>query len=283
MAESKNTIRRTNAWFAGPHKDALIYLMVAIFLVELIVGGVAFFYGLMHAAPETPGGPPLARFPWLAWAVAAVLTPVGLLLILHLAGSWVAGMLGREDALGTSPVGEASSASDAAQVPQQVQKLYAMVRSAPSVVLLLGILLLGAALFFVDGAFAALQRFGAALVPYIPWLAGSFAALILLCYLGHCWFVYRHHRLQEEYAYRRDVLERTGMVLVDKHCVALPQHDTMPLLEGQIMEARALPSTPSDTLPPPEDNNTPPPSETKVTESPTVQAHSIDTEKPDNA
>ena len=35
-------------WFAGQHKDALMYLMIAIFFVELVVGGVAFFYGVLY-------------------------------------------------------------------------------------------------------------------------------------------------------------------------------------------------------------------------------------------
>ena len=32
--------------------------------------------------------------------------------------------------------------------------------------------------------------------------------------------------MEQEYAYRREVLERTGMVLMDKSCVALPPSDT---------------------------------------------------------
>ncbi len=230
------------AWYAGPHKDALIYLMVAIFMVELIVGGVSFFYGLMHAAPETPGGPPLARFPWLGWAAAAVLAPVGLMLIVHLAGAWVSHMLGRER--GASPAGEGggATAADAEQVPERLRRFYAIIRNAPTVVLLLGILLLGAGLFFVDGAFSALMRLGGTLTPYIPWLAGSVAAMIAVCYLVHRWFVYRHHRLQEEYAYRREVLERTGIVLVDRSCMPLPQAGEQSPLPGvQAVAARALP------------------------------------------
>lgn len=146
------------AWYAGPYKDALLYLMVAIFLVELAVGGVSFFYGVMHAAPETPGGPPLARFPWLGWAVAAVLAPVGLMLLVHLSGTWVARFLGREDAAPAAK--EAGSDADEAQVPERLRRFYAIIRNAPTVVLLLGILLLGAGLFFVDGAFTALVLHG---------------------------------------------------------------------------------------------------------------------------
>lgn len=219
-------------WYAGPYKDALTYCMVALFLVELIVGGVAFFYGLVHAVPETPGGPPLARFPWLGWSLAAVLAPVALLLIVHLAGTWVAHMLGRED-------GAASGTADS-HVPPQVQRLYAIIRNAPTVVLLLGILLLGAALFFVDGAFSAVMRLGTALLPYIPWLAGSFAALLAVCYLGQRWFVYRQQRMQEEYAWRRQVLERTGIVLMDKSSLPLPGHGPESL-QGRVLEAQALP------------------------------------------
>lgn len=49
---------------------------------------------------------------------------------------------------------------------------------------LVGILLLGAGLFFVDGALTALVSLGGALTRYIPWLAGSAAALLAVCYLG---------------------------------------------------------------------------------------------------
>lgn len=228
------------AWYAGPYKDALIYLMVAIFFVEMIVGGISFFYGVMHAAPDVPGGPPLARFPWFGWAVAAVLAPVGLMLIVHLSGTWVSRYLGREDNI-QGGQGSGQTADDE-QVPERLRRFYAIIRNAPTVVLLLGIMLLGAGLFFVDGAFSALMRLGGALAEYIPWIAGSLAALIAVCYLVHRWFVYRHHRMQQEYEYRREVLERTGIVLVDKGCIPLPQNEVQRLaLGGHVVEAQALP------------------------------------------
>ena len=241
--------RSTSAqpWYAGQHKDALLYLMIAIFFVELVVGGVAFFYGVMHAAPEVPGGPPLARFPWLVWALAAILAPVGLILIVHLAGTWVSRFLGREarDADGSGAAGAASG--DADQVPERLQRFYAIIRNAPTVVVLLGILLLGAALFFVDGAFTALVGLGQSLTPYIPWIAGSVAAMIAICYLVHRLFVYRHHRMQQEFAYRREVLERTGIVLVDKNYIPLPQSEEQRLAlgEARVVDAQAaLPPVP---------------------------------------
>jgi len=213
--------------------------MVAIFFVELVVGGVSFFYGVMHSAPEVPGGPPLARFPWLGWAVAAVLAPVGLMLIVHLSGTYVSRYLGREEA---PPTDNGEGFADNEQVPERLRRFYAIIRNAPTVVLLLGIMLLGAGLFFVDGAFSALVRLGGALTPYVPWIAGSIAAMIAVCYLVHRWFVYRHHRMMQEYEYRREVLERTGIVLVDKGCVPLPQTEAQRFaLDGQVVDAKALP------------------------------------------
>ncbi|MDD4701218.1 MAG: hypothetical protein PHI96_03260 [Desulfovibrio sp.] len=231
-------------WYAGQYKDALMYLMIAIFFVELVVGGVAFFYGVMHAAPQVPGGPPMARFPLLGWALAAILAPVGLILIVHLAGTWVSHFLGREardmgETEGAGTTGRASS--DADQVPERLQRFYAIIRNAPTVVLLLGIMLLGAALFFVDGAFTALVGLGQALTPYIPWIAGSVAAMIAICYLVNRLFVYRHHRMQQEFAYRREVLERTGIVLVDKNYIPLPQSEEhrLALGEARVVDAQA--------------------------------------------
>lgn len=210
-------------WYAGEHRDALVYLLIAVFFIELIVGGVAFFYGIMHAAPESPGGPPVARFPWLAWCLAAVLAPVGLLLIVHLAGTWLSRTLERDAAPeGDTDFMPEGPATGQDALPEGLRRFYAMVRNAPTLVVLLGILLLGAGLFFVEGALAALGRAGVALIPYIPWIAGSLAALLAVCFLGHAWFVYRQRRMEQEYAYRREVLERTGMILMDKSCVALP-------------------------------------------------------------
>ena len=213
-------------WYAGEHKDALFYLLIAVFFLELVVGGVAYFYGIMHAAPETAGGPPVAHFPWLAWCLAAVLAPVGLLLVVHLAGTWLSRTLTREDAQAEAGApGQEPPGAGQENLPEGLRRFYAMVRNAPTLVVLLGILLLGAGLFFAEGALSALGRAGVALIPYIPWIAGSLAALLAVCFLGHAWFVHRQRRMEQEYAYRREVLERTGMVLMDKSCVALPPSD----------------------------------------------------------
>lgn len=220
-------------WYAGEHQEALFYLLIAIFFIELIVGGVAFFYGIIHASPETTGGPPLARFPWLAWAMSAVLAPVALFLIVHLAGSWLSRAMTREE----TQTNDSAAAPGSEQLPEGMQRFYASVRHAPTLVLLLGILLLGAGVFFVEGAFAAIMELGKTLVPYIPWIAVSLGGLLAVCFLAHAIMVYRQRKMEAEYAWRREVLEKTGLVLVDKSAAALPQNSAQrALLAPQTLE-----------------------------------------------
>lgn len=235
-------------WYAGEHQDALFYLLIAVFFIELIVGGVAFFYGIIHAEPEVAGGPPMARFPWLAWGISAVLAPVGLLLIVHLAGSFLSGALTRD---GEQAAGASSAGLDDENLPEGMKRFYASVRHAPTLVLLLGALFAGVGLFFVEGAFSALVELGKALVPYIPWIAGALGALLAVCFLVHAIMVFKQRKMENEFAWRREVLEKTGLVLVDKSSVALPRDATQAALiapETKALED-ALDVTPRKELP----------------------------------
>lgn len=204
-------------WTESRHKDAIIYLLVAIFLLELAVGGAAVIYGIMHAAPLEPGGPALPRFPWLGWGLAALLLPVGLLLILHLSGLLVARTLerpaGGQDAPEAASAGQ-SAGKAATPLPPHVERFYSMVRHAPTVVILLSLLVFGGLLLFVDGLVETFGRLGGALLPYLPWIVGGLVVFLTVCYVARQFFLYRHHQMEREYAFRQAVLERTGIVLL---------------------------------------------------------------------
>lgn len=232
-------------WYAGEHQDALFYLLIAVFIVELAVGGIAFFYGIIHAKPEAIDGPPIAQFPWLAWALAAVLSPVALLLIVHLAGSWLSKALKNDDQEKSS---DTQANQNKEELPAGMRRFYAAVRQAPTIVLLSAILLIGALLFFMDGALSTLRQLGIALLPYFPWLAGCGAALLGTCFFVHAFMVYKQRKLENEYAWRREVLEKTGLVLVDKASLPLPQNEEQKALlypdglpPNQILDVDALP------------------------------------------
>ena len=211
---ASSTTTHASHWAESRHKDVIIYLLVAIFLLELAVGGASAIYGIMHAEPVEPGGPPLPRFPWLGWGLAALLLPVGLLLILHLSGLLVARTLERP-AGGESPAeGQSAGQAAATSLPPHVERFYSMVRHAPTVVILLSLLFFGGLLLFVDGLVDTLGRLGGALLIYLPWIVGGLVIFLTVCYVTRQFFLYRHHQMEREYAFRQAVLERTGIILL---------------------------------------------------------------------
>ncbi len=196
------------------HKELLFYLSVAIFFLELIVGGVAFFYGIIHAEPGVNGGPPQFQFPWLAYGIAAVVAPAALLFIVHLAGVGLFRSMQKK-----------SAEEDAAwqeNLPLRLRKVYTIIQGAPAIVLFLGVVFMGVALFYVDGAISVLMRVGEMLAPYLPWIIGGVLSSFCIIYLGKAYFTYKTRRIEHEYAFRLEIFERTGQVIVDKGSMPLP-------------------------------------------------------------
>ncbi len=222
------------------HKELLFYLSVAIFFLELIVGGVAFFYGIIHAVPGENGGPPQFQFPWLTYAIAAIVSPAALLLIVHMAGVGLFRSMQKK-----TPEEEAAWREN---LPHRLQKVYTIIQGAPTIMLFLGVILLGVALFYVDGAISVVMRMGEALAPYWPWIIGGLLGSACVIYVGKAYFAYRTRRMEQEYAFRREIFERTGQILVDKGTVQLPpaydvtgHHEGNVALGGNTVTVEALP------------------------------------------
>ena len=170
--------------------------------------------------------------------VGAVVAPVALFLLLQLSSLVLSKAL-------DGSVEAAPDAPDANLVPQRVRRFYACVRHAPVVVLLVCLLLLGAAMIFLGDFWEAVRLAGGALTPYVPWFVGGAAAFLAVGYLGRLFFVFRHRQMEQEYAFRREVLEKTGIVLVSKNSVPLaPSGQGLEALPGggyQLTDSPALP------------------------------------------
>ncbi len=202
------------------HKELLFYLSVAIFFLELIVGGVAFFYGIIHAIPGENGGPPQFQFPWLAYGIAAVMAPAALLFIVHLAGVGLFRSMQKKNA--------EEEAKWQENLPLRLQKAYVFIKGAPAIVLFLGLIFMGVAIMYVDGAIQVLMRMGAVLEPYWPWIIGGILSATCIIYLGKAYFTYRTRRMEHEYHFRMEIFERTGQIIVDKGSMSLPPaYDTV--------------------------------------------------------
>ena len=199
-------------WYEGQNREIVVYYLIAVAFLELIVGCVAFFYGV---------------------------SPVGLMLILHLSGQFFSRSL---DAVNG---GGAKGDGDSGEVPERVQRFYNIMSHAPTVVILLGLLVIGACLFFLDSAMGALGSVGKVLSGYIPWILGCIAAFLVICYIARLYFLSRHRRMMQEYAYRMKVLETTGIIIASKGSEPLKLQDgrVVPALSAAAVRKRIPPGT----------------------------------------
>lgn len=235
--------RLGRAWFEERNRDIVVYYLIAVFCLELIVGAIAFFYGVTQAVPVEPGGPKMAKFPWVGWLVAAILSPVGLLLLLHLSGQFFSRSLNGGD----PQPGSGGAGGQGEEVPKQFQRFYAIVRHAPTIVILLTLIAMGCAVLFIDSAMQMAMAVGAALKPYILWILLGVVAFFIICYLGRLFFLARHRRMEQEYAYRMKVLETTGIVIMNKDCLPLRYEEGQLklLASSENGELKALPDAPN--------------------------------------
>jgi len=230
-------------WYEGQNREIVVYYLIAVAFLELIVGCVAFFYGVAH--PTTgPDGTRMASFPWVGWLIGALLSPVGLLLILHLSGQFFSRSLDAVNGGGSGGDGGASG-----EVPEHVQRFYNIMSHAPTIVILLGLIVIGACLFFLDSAMGVLGSIGQALSGYIPWILGSIAAFLVICYIARLFFLSRHRRMMQEYAYRMKVLETTGIIIASKGSEPLKLQDgrVVPIESGKL--PASLPPSEGDARP----------------------------------
>lgn len=215
-------------------QELWLYVSVAIVAVELLVTVVALCYGIITAPPQTGDGFRLA-FPWLSWIAAMIIAPALIIVTVHLAAG---GLVGNR---------ERSAEEDAAwqaQLPERIQRLYLILKGAPAIVLLIALILGGATLATIDGALTALGHAASALLPYLPYFIGGFVLLAGAITGAMAWFRYKNNRLQAEYAFRREVFERSGVIIVDKGSVALPSSGGGPLAldGGNATAPQALPA-----------------------------------------
>lgn len=215
-------------------RELWLYIAVSIVGVELLIATGAVLYSFLSAVPG-PSGVPHILFPWLSWGAISVVAPALILLLVHLA----------DVGLFRAPGGTHSEQEWQKMLPERMQKLYRIIKGAPVVAVLIGIVLLGAALLTLDGAIGALQRFGSALLPYLPHIVGGVAGIVVVIVIAVAWLNYRTRRLIAEYEFRREVLEKTGVIIVDKGSTALPPggEGDVPyaIVSGENPEMQALP------------------------------------------
>jgi membrane protein implicated in regulation of membrane protease activity len=160
---------------------------------------------------------------------------------------------GDDSATSESTSADTKAASDTEWqnlLPGRLKKAYRIIKAAPLVVLLAGVIALGAALLTLDGFLSAIGRFADILIPHTRSIIICAAVSIAVLVLGVLLLNYRTRKLIAEYEYRREVLEKTGIIIIDKGTRALsadPSGDVpYVLVSGESLgetKPKALPAT----------------------------------------
>ena len=229
-------------------KELWLYTGAAIAALVCLITVAAVSYGFITASPG-PGGEVRIHFPLLSWLAGIVFLPTALVLAVHFTG---VGLFER------TPRTAEEEAEWQAHLPERFQRVYRFLKGAPVAVVLLALIIAGATLATIDGAFSAFVRVAGVFAPYIPHIVISLAAVICCFLVVGAWFKFRTRKLEAEMAFRRDVFERTGMLIVEKDHIALPPGGSQggagpqalpQVLDAEVVEAgqAALPAGAGDT------------------------------------
>lgn len=196
-AAPQHPIRRSEYW-----SSVVVLVVVAGFFVSI----AALCYGIITTPAAHAGEMPTLAFPWVGW-FAALLTTTACILGF---AQYVAGKKTDEP----TPDGDKEQAW-AQQLPQKAQHAYRIIKDAPLFMVCFAFIALGATLLVIDGAFAFVSGVLHALIPYAPYFIGGLAFFATAIAAIMAWFRHANNKLMAEYAFRREVMEKTGVILLD--------------------------------------------------------------------
>lgn len=219
----------SGAPFTEKERKALfLNVIVGIVLLEFAVTVGAVVYSIANADKSASG---LLRFnfPWVGYLVTVVLVPVLVMLILHLVSLGFSRTLGNDGRMDAPE----------AEVGGRAATFFALVRGAPTVILFAGFVLMGAAVYYLDGVMALLLKLGDSFQTVAIWAIGALGVVFCVNACVRAILAYKTRQLEAEYAFRRDVFERTGTILLSAKQIALPSQTGAPA--ESIAELKILP------------------------------------------
>lgn len=204
-AAPASPVRRSEYWMS---------VTIMVFVAAFFITVAAICYGIIVTPPKPGGGTPKLAFPWIGWFTAMLVSPAVILgFAQYIAGKTpVAGEEGEDGGKETAWAG---------QLPARALRVYRLLKDAPLFMVCFALIALGATLLVIDGAFGLVAGVLGALVPYAPYFIGGvtfFAVAVagLMAYFRHA-----NNKLMAEYAFRREVLEKTGVILLNEKGKAL--------------------------------------------------------------
>lgn len=205
MAEKHNAsspvspVRRSDYW---------ISVVVMVFVAAFFITVAAICYGIITTPPKPGGGARSIAFPWIGWFAAMLVSPA---VILGFA-QYVAGKTPINAGNGEEETSR--EANWAERLPERALRVYRLLKDAPLFMACFALIALGATLLVIDGAFGLVAGVFAALVPYAPYFIGGITVFAVAVAGLMAYFRHANNKLAAEYAFRREVLEKTGVILL---------------------------------------------------------------------
>ena len=200
LSSKSKPVQRGDFWFS---------VLVLLFVVEFFITIIALCYGIVMTPPRREGELVQIAFPWIGWAAAMLMAPALLLSLTRL-------VTGEHNARESR-----REATWAGLLPERALRAYRFIRDAPLFMLCLALLALGATLLTIDSALSLIRGIALILAPYVPYFIGGLTCFAVAIATLMAWFRYKNNQLLADYTFRREVLEKTGIVLVSKDGKAL--------------------------------------------------------------
>ncbi|CAK7073125.1 MAG: hypothetical protein DELT_01986 [Desulfovibrio sp.] len=207
--EQKNAGSAQRAGRPVRKSDYWISVTIMVFVAAFFITVAAICYGIIVTPPKPGGGLQTLAFPWIGWFVAMLVSPA---VILGFA-QYIAGKTPVDAENGTDGEKEAAWAG---QLTGRALKAYRLLKDAPLFMVCFALIALGATLLVIDGAFGLVAGVLTALVPYAPYFIGGITAFAIAIAVLMAYFRHANNKLAAEYAFRREVLEKTGVILLNE-------------------------------------------------------------------
>ncbi|MCT4533901.1 hypothetical protein [Halodesulfovibrio sp.] len=267
MSETENDTQKksTHSFAAGSlgavlnekeKKSLLTYIALGIIIVECVVTVVAILHGVTNLQPNPDGGMEYL-FPWKAYLVAVLLAPIAVMFIIQIIG------MGFNRFINGDPVMEHV---DNEHIPEKMRSWIHLINGMPTTILLAGFLFVGMLLYNMDIIIGFILKLGEVAAELAIWISVGLVSAWIISYVCKMYFMYRTRRVSEEYAFRREVLEKTGIAIIDQKTAITPDGrmliadssskgngpidiDPETAIEGgTVIEPKSLPPSQSDKL-----------------------------------
>lgn len=187
-------------------KSLLAYIALGVIIVEFVVTVVAILHGVTNMQTMADGSMEYT-FPWKAYLVSVFLAPVGVMFIIQIIGMGFSRII-----LGDPDLSDVAGE----HMPERMKRWVGLVQGMPTAILLAGLLFVGLLLYNMDVVMGFLLKLGQTAAELALWVGIGIFVAWLISYVAKLWLMYRTRRMTEEYAFRREVLEKTGIAIIDE-------------------------------------------------------------------